>query len=483
MLITPRAVFHCASLLFLLQFASCSHEKKTLPAATQSEAELACPLSEIAIPISYKVSVIEEAINTKIKGTFFESWIKLDKEGDSLYLALTRTQPVKLKWNFPVLEMEIPLNLKGNAVIRFKGLKIKNSTPVEAEVIVHLFTKVDLAKDWQLQLHSEIKKIDWRKSPQLKISILKINIEKPVNDLILKNRKVLTGILDEELSRALNLRKAIISVWQDIQKPVLINKKYENVWLKAEGKSLQAAWVTGNTEDITLGALFTTNSFFAMGAMPDTVNMPELPAYEKMQNEKKGINLFIKAAIPFDKANEILGKQILDKKITASGYSTTIRAFSLYGTEKGVAAKIKTEGDFTGDIIIHGTPLFIAASKRFAIKDPDFDLSTEDNIAKTADWLFHSNLIDLMKEKITLNLDSLLKALPNTIETAIENAKVGSKLNLDVESLETGLYNDSILITKNNIQFIIEAKGNIAIELEKKLILQDKSRVVIGTKK
>jgi hypothetical protein len=103
-----------------------------------------------------------------------------------------------------------------------------------------------------------------------------------------------------------------------------------------------------------------------------------------------------------------------------------------------------------------------------------YDLSTEEALLNTADWMLHDQLILLLADTVKKDISEELNGLPQLIEQGIERGKSGEKMTLTVDSLSVTSY--SSLITRQNIQWIFRARGKAGISLDRKILEGKKSK-------
>src|SRR5687767_9610047 len=221
--------------------SSCERVRPEAPPHTTLDSTLRTPQSLLRIPIQYDVAKLEAMTNSRILGTFIDEKILINDKGDSLHLQIEKRGPILLSWKSPTLHCSFPLKVSGKYFKRIgKNRTLKNNEPVDMEIVLHLSTRLGLDKDWQLKTNSTLEEISWVREPKLKVLGMKFNLRKQVENAIKKNKTKLIAKLDQTIPPLLNTRKAIEKLWLDIQKPIRINKKGVQVWLKVYGENMAA---------------------------------------------------------------------------------------------------------------------------------------------------------------------------------------------------------------------------------------------------
>jgi hypothetical protein len=460
-------------LLFACCLAGCERIKPEPPPATTRDTELLLPLSTVNLPVYYHLDSLAATLNGKMKGTFIQQWIKLNDRGDSLYLEIERTHPVIIKWKKEKLTFAFPVSVKGKFIKRVAGIKVKNATPVAMEMVLHLTTNVLINKDWNLLTQTELQRIVWIKDPFLKIAMVRINLRKIVEQTILSNREALSGKMDLILRDRLATRTVIEKLWNDIQKPIRINKKGAEVWLKPTAQDLQAR-VTQRGNFIVLE----TELKAYVRTVLETQEMPAtntvLPPYKAKKTDTDSLTLYVLARLPFRTINSLLKKELDNHTFTAQGYSTTIKDVDVYGTEEGIAIRLQLRGDVDGRVYMRGVLAYDTVKAVFFVQKFNFDVDSQNSLVNSADWLLHDNMLEIVNEKLTIHTQSWIDQLPGLIEKGVENGRSGDKINLQVAALDVKPL--QIIVTKNDVQVVLKATGQATIGLHQKVFKGKKKK-------
>ena len=460
-------------LLLVCCLAGCDRIKPVPPPATTRDTELLLPLSTVNLPVYYHLDSLAATLNSKMKGTFIQQWIRLNDHGDSLYLEIARTHPVAIEWKDEKLAFAFPVSVKGKFIKRVAGFKVKNATPVAMEMVLHLATNVLINKDWNLLTQTDLQRIVWVKDPFIKIAMMRINLRKIVEQTILSNREALSGKMDQVLHDRLATRKVIEKLWNDIQKPIRINKKGTEVWLKPTAQDLQARVARrGNFIVLETELKAYVRTVLETQEMPATNTV--LPPYKAKKTDTDSLTLYVLAKLPFRTINSLLSKELRNHTFAAQGYATTIKDLDVYGTEEGIAIRLQLRGDVDGQVYLRGVLAYDTVKAVFFVQKFNFDVDSENSLVNSADWLLHDNMLEIINEKLTIHTQQWIDQLPGLIEKGVENGRSGDKINLQVDALD--VKPQQIMITKNDVQVILKATGKAAIGLQQKVFKGKKKK-------
>ncbi|HTJ49740.1 MAG TPA: DUF4403 family protein [Cyclobacteriaceae bacterium] len=474
-MIARTASFSFIVLMMLMLLNACERIRPKPPQATNIDSTLTIPLSTINIPIDYEVAKLEEMINTKIKGVFLDQWLKLNNKGDSLYLQLEKRSDIKLSWDKKTLSYSLPLNVSAKFKKSIAGIRLKNSEPIKTQLTLYVSSQIELDNRWNLKTKSTIKKINWISDPQLNLAFIKVNLRKIVENMIEKNEDKLLSKLDNALGNVVDMRKVVSKIWMDLQKPIRINKKGLQIWLKAEAQNMSARFVDKDPELITLEVEL--KAFVQTILEHETVPASNaiLPPFKRKDNDSTGLTIFVLSKIPFEVVNEILNRELDGKALAAKGYSTTIKKIDVYGTAKGLAIKLKVRGDLDGQLYVTATPGYDTLKARLFANHFSFDIDSENALLNSADWLLHDDALDTIKKVLVVDLKPYVDALPFLIVQAVDRGKVGEKIDLTIDELD--LKPLQYIITKRNFQIMFEAEGKASISLKAKVFAGKKEKV------
>ncbi len=442
------------------------------PTATTLDTTLVAPLSELVLPVNFKVEELSTILNTVISGKFFDAPLTINKRGDILNLEITKSAPLKIKWQMPYLTMEVPLHLEGVGDVKIGRRRISNQDAIKGDLILTLQSRIDISTDWKLKTNSTIKKITWIKEPVLNILFVKLNLRDKVDAILKLKEKELLSNLDEQIGEKILLKKAIEKIWHDIQKPIRVNKKEINVWIQNRAESIEAKMLNKGDSVISIQVICEAHSFVLLDSTKTIAHNEILPAYKEAEKEAdEHLKLYITGKIPFPLINKHLNTKKDKFKTTNLAYTLLIKEIELYGIENAIAAKVKVRGTFNGDIYLTGKIAFDTSSQSLCVKDFNYDVNTKNTLLKSANWVFGSDLPQMIGSRLVLPLDSAISKVPTLMIEGIEKSKVGNKLDAGIKINTVHLY--KTIVTNKDVQYIIAIDANAHIQLERSAFNQN----------
>ncbi|HEY3406121.1 MAG TPA: DUF4403 family protein [Ohtaekwangia sp.] len=459
-----------------LWLITCKPITPEAPARTQLDSTLVPPLSELNVPVYYPINELEAMVNEKLNARIIEAKLAISQKDDSLFLSIARFKPVTIVYNGDRgISYSIPLQIEGNIRSKVMGIKVQNKTPISAKVIISLYSDLYLDKRWDLTPKTRIEKIEWVEDPKINIAGVKINLKPTIEKALLNNEEKITQKLDESARNILKIRKAVEQVWTSIQKPIRINKKVVPVWLKADISKMEGSLLRRSRDTLMIEIGLTATLSTELDSAVATSKPKPLPPLRQLQKTDGGLNTYLLATIPFDKLNTVLAQVTDTMKFNFKGRSARIESSEVYGTSDGLAIKINLRGDVRADVYLRGSVGFDSVSQKLVIENFGFDVNSEHSLLQAADWLAHDEIIDRLQPYMSLPLENLFTTIPDLITRGIKKGKLGEKIDVRFEDFIVSFY--GYLITTDNIQVILAAKGKANIGLQKKIFEKKKKPV------
>lgn len=457
--------FHLYILLALL-IQACSDSKTTFetPVSTNIDSTLTQPLSTLYVPITYEVRGIENLINQKLHGTFLKKKIEVEDRKAEFYLEITKTSRISIHWSAPRLYLRVPLKIAGSFTKKVIGLTLKNNDPVETEVILFMHSDLGFNPNWKLAPQTHLDSIQWITEPKLPVGFVEINLKNQLEKFIANNQEGLMLKLDEVLAELTNFDQTVQKLWTDIQKPIRINKKEKEVWLKILAKDMQAEFV--RTPPSELSVIVRLKSYLFAGTdISRFVDMTtRIPSYRKSRIQNDSLDIYIHASVALREIQDFAHDHITGKTFEYGGYKVEIASVDLFGTDDKIIVSPKITGDVEAAIYLQGKPSFDQASKTLRIDTFNYQVETKNTLLSMTNNMLYQDIIDYLMPRLVMELNEELSMLPEIINNAIAHSNVGEKINLHFSALDVSLHN--YYISQSDFQVILQVKGKADISLK-----------------
>jgi hypothetical protein len=473
------------SLFFLLAIIGLVSAWWALPSCTEKEQEEAIHLpnqseqgiqhrlSSVYIPISYELQKLETLVNQKIKGTFLKKKIKVEERKAELYLEFTRTDRIRLKWNKQTLRYEVPMTVTGYFKKKTVGITIKNQKAIEARVIVTLASTLDFDENWQLKAQTELIHLEWKEEPQLNLAFISLNLRGTIENYLTKNDKDLLASLDKAIVEVLPLQKVVFKLWEDIQKPILINRQTKSVWLKSVATDMQAEFVPMGRDKIGLGVRLQSFVFAGTDTLEFIPSNGIPPLNKKVKLSSDSLDIYILASLKLEEINRFLNQTVLNKPMEYAGYSANLDSIVVYGSGEQLVVTTRIRGDINATLHMAGLPVYDPGTKAISIDQFDYQVLTKNVVMKMANNYFYEELLEYFRSYLNLPLEKEITALPEIISGGIDRSNVGQKIEVNFSQLTVQLIEHKI--TASEIQLLLRAQGAANMHLHQKAFAKKKS--------
>lgn len=434
-----------------------------LPLTDSATVEL--PLSTFNLPVTYELANFEQWINNVIKGKFFETVINpLNDERDEAKLMLTKAGNISLRANGKELFCTIPMQAEIVLTKSRMGKGLTQSAePVIALVNVQLSTPVSLEKDWNVVTNFHIRKLEWVKEPVFRIGPFKKNLKRKITKWVEENETSLTNILDKEINNTVSMRKPIEKVWNDLQKPMLINRKKQLLWLKFSCTSIEGNILLAPTSIVCQTKVVATTKMIT-----DTTGLPEvsaLPPYKLLKDAIPHSDIHLYAFTSFEDINEQLNHHLKGRSFKAEGYTLDIKTVRAYASQAGISVEVKTGNDINAKLVASGNLEFDAVNLELVVRDFDYTVSSNNAFVTAGDMLLHNQVKDTIASQLVVGLRSLIDTVPKLVENAIAKGKKGDKLELNFDEL--AVHDCEISVGAEGIHIILHAEAKADVRLKK----------------
>ncbi len=465
--------------LIILAFAttqSCKKIEPLAPARIQLDSTLTVPVTELTVPVYFPVKELENMANEKLNNKIIEAKLNVGQKSDTLYLSISRFQPIRMTYDGDRgITYALPVQIEGLFHSKVLGIDIHNKEAVRAQVIITLFSDLYLDDYWNLAPQTQLKKIEWVEEPKLNVAGIKINLKPQIEKLLDSNKQKIVDKLDESAKEMIKIRPAIEKLWGDIQKPIRINKKVVPVWLKSDAIDMDGILLPRSADTLMIQASIKANLRTVLDSAASIKKPDPLPKLKRQTKGDAGLDAYALAVIPFSVVNQVITQVTDTMKLEFGGHSVRIKSSEVYGTQEGIAIRISLAGDLNADLYLRGTIAFDTVEQKLIIDNFGYDVNTESSLLNAANWFAHDQLVEKLKPYLSIPMESTFSVIPELITKGIEKGKLGKKIDIHFEEFDVNIH--QYLITTDNIQIILSAKGKADVELQKGLFNKKKKPV------
>lgn len=450
------------TLVFGLTLA-CKKVKPQPPPAEAFDPPIPPARSFLAGPITFSLKALEDKINEALKPELVRPDMMKGKKGAGYNLRVYRTGRVRIKYANNQVSFSAPLEVWIDNPIRLN--KKKHSKNALCALAVDFQSPLQVATNWRLSTKARFVNYTWIEKPKIRILGIKIGVTKLVENLIEKQRPEIEAVIDKAVHNELRLDRQIRPIWKSLQKPLLLAKKPDTLWLVPTPFSVAVGEVTGNAQTLTvpIRVAFYTRTVFGSRPRVDTNDV--LPRLRKAQDIRQTSDLRVLSFIPYTDINRVLTKSLQGHNLDLAGGFVKINKATVYGGQQALIIRTDVGGAVKGTLYFRGQPAYDTLTHTLKVKNIDFDVETEERLLATADWLLHDRLKDTLARALHVPLRDQVLKLPMLIDRAFENSKTGVKNDLDILSFR--FVPQRIAIRPDGIQTLLKVETNVRLDVKK----------------
>ncbi len=363
--------------------------------------------SLVEVPISMKVSDIENALNAKYTDVVFED-NNFDSGGYGVFaIKVQKLENFKItgKESTNILESYAVLksHIKGVAKIDFFGMTLDKNIDQFISLKVWLASKLEVLPHWEAKTQTDLVKYEWIDEPVLDFGLLQLPMADIANSMIRSQKKEFLQKFDDQLAKYIDIKKPISDAWNIFQQPQMISEwEGDKVYLQMQGQKIGLTPLVFIQNKLNTGVQVQCN---AQGSVRQKTNfLPNpLPNYNPI--EKIGNFTQISAigkverTLVIEKCKKIFGTQ----EFTYKKYSAKIKDINLtpHPQKKDVwVITLDMLGSVNGKVIVEGIPVYDPKDKQIEIKKLQYRIEGDSDFPKFAEWLFKSKIKNQIRKAI-----------------------------------------------------------------------------------
>jgi hypothetical protein len=262
-------------------------------------------------------------------------------------------------------------------------------------------------------------------------------VRKAGEDFLLKG----TGQFDERLKIVTDIEPRAKEVWAQIQEPIFLDK---GIWFLLQPRSMSVGQIHLNPlRPQTVETVFQMTAYpeILFGPKPST-QKSSLPPLSRFEEGPGGFYAVSNLLISYPEAGQLIRdlhtgiighvfKETGDRKLKITG-------LRFYGSGGKVVVEVELQynpivnlsdkpAEMTAYLV--GTLHYFPKSRMFELPDLDFDVKTGDLLVQVAEWIFKSDIRNLLRQKARIPVGPKLDDLKQKLSDAL-NRPLGDRLHL-----------------------------------------------------
>jgi hypothetical protein len=454
-------------LSFILLFTfSCKSYKAVAPEEKYIPFTIYPEISEVNIPVEVSIPGMERSINNMITGLLYEDNDLENNGGDDLMLKVWKQDKITIdvKQNNVFYNIPLKLWIKAGFKIDKFGIKFSQYNEGECALTLKFKSKVGLDSLWRVTTSTEANGYDWITKPTIKIGTFDMPITFLANQILKSQQGRIAGIIDKQAAAHLDIKKYVEEAWNKIQQPLKISQKPE-AWLSLKPVQATMTPFDGKTGKISSSIGLQAFAQSAIGPKP----VPNLTPLSTLKVMDKTINQFsisLISDISYDFATEMAKNNLVGQTYTFKNgkYKIEVKDLKIYGSGPKLVIDVLVDGSLKGNVYLSGIPKYNAEKSLLTLDQFDYDLSTKNQLLKSADWLSHANFVKKIEPYFQYSLEKDINKSKEMIQKAITQNHISK--NVILNGSITDLLPKEVIITPETIKTVVNAKGLLEVKID-----------------
>ncbi len=422
--------------------------------------------STINIPIQVPMAQLENKINGAINGLLYEDSSMKDNGNDNLMIKVWKRSDISIQAEGELFKINVPLKVWARAALDLSeyGLNIGDTKETNFELNLNFITKIGVGEDWQVVSQTSGNGFEWIKKPKIKIGFFEISVASFLGDVIDHQQEEVSNMLDQQISRELDIKKHVQKAWNQMQDPMLVSKEHD-AWMKITPQDVKLTGLYGQGGVVKANIGITGTTATHVGGRPAKAAYEPLAQLQVSDQVNNDFTIGLIGEITHERAKQLLAENFVNKTLTFNNEKkeVTITSIDLYGSGENIVIQAGLKGDIDGVIYLSGQPYYNEEDQTLSIGNLDYDLNTKNRLAKTASWFAKSRFLKQMEDAFKLPLGKEIEEAKNMIRNNFDHQKIGEGIFLDGKLRDFSP--SEVYITPQSIVAVILATGQAEINI------------------
>jgi hypothetical protein len=360
----------------------------------------------------------------------------------------------------------------GGILIGVAGDSIDVSLPVAVSLSYGIFETPAISTALRFRIIPRVS-AEWRLEPTVTYTGLTDNVpdQLKLGPLILRPRSVLDGLMEPlqrrlsaqvtgKLNEKLNLKAAVAKVWTESQKPVCLDRE-RKAWLVLRPREVLLYPILARHDQLKLAVGLKCFAEIVIGPAPAAPVPVPLPPLTLAATPDKKFAVAVNSDLFYKDLLQVAAPLLLGKVFSHDGRSVTVKGIDVYGNGDALVVKVDTAGALDGTIYLTCKPVFDRRTNKLSVDNVEFDLQTRDLLVRSADWLLHSRIREMMQEKLNLDLTSRLAQAQQLAGNSL--ARVRLNENIYLTGKLTALRLTDLIVQRDRLSLQVYGEGETEI--------------------
>lgn len=266
--------------------------------------------------------------------------------------------------------------------------------------------------------------------------------------------------IDRIVHERTEAKKRAETVWQKLQEPFEVAP---DQWLTFHPREARVSPITSNgTLVVQTSVNLVMEPRIVNGRRPEEVTIP-LPPLQLAPLPLEGFQLALPITVDYGRINQRLEQDMVGQEFrTPVGDTVRVEGVQLYGSGDKLILALRVSGGVNGTLYTTGTPVFDESRGVLKFIDLDFTMDTRNVLVRSANWMFHQNILSSLRSEAVIDLSGQLQMLRSRLTTALTR-ELGPDARLEGEVMS--LRPRGVYPTAGGVEVHIIAEGAMWVNL------------------
>ncbi len=426
------------------------------------------PISDVVVPITIPMEVLETSLEASIPQVFVEEKGRALEGGFVLTAKIARSGPLSLGSRGGALELTLPVS----AQIEVTPPRSKRALEVDGALALTAKVALSLGADWGLRSRTTLR-YTWTKAPVLQVGPLKVEVERYLRARLDEQLVTVAARVDERLRQRDPVRARLEATWAALHEPMPARGRIP-AWISIQPVALMSGDPRIARDGVHLDAGLRGRLRLVLGEAPAAFALTPLPPRVAPDGDG-GISLQIPVALDWETLSAMMTEKVaaraqtLDVPGTDEAAQLTVSRVLLYPSGEAVVAALdyqldgpSTPLDGGGRLYLSGVPTLDTGAQELRLTRLEAAIETDVDAVGAVGWLMEAGGIAALEERMRLPLGERLEDARAELETALGEAN-GKKamLQADIQSLSLR----EVVPTEDALVVTLIAEGTAEIAL------------------
>lgn len=425
--------------------------------------ELEHATSSLTFPLDFPIRDLSKLINRSLPKVLLDDTLNIKKG----YVTL-KVEPigkVLLASYSNNLDVSIPMKVTVGVQKKVLGMKLKK--PIKVKLRADMNTQLAVDENWNLSASCRIQEIHWIEPPKVKVLGVAINLQKPVDKKLKAQAPVIEDAVCNAVQKLVPLKKQVNKIWGLLGNTHRVSKKPIDIWLTSQPSFLSAHFSKDVTDTLRV-IVHTESDLYITPQKGINSQRPPLPknAQIALEDENK-LDVKVDVFLPYEQVNEILRSKLDGKKFSYQGAAVQLTHFKVNTAREKLHLQFDVTGTVEAQINAYALPK-LDADHSLVIDEIEYDISSDNQLVNLAKWIADNRLTEFLVAHSTIPLSQVLDELDIKIMEALNQSKVGGKVNVDLDF--SNISSNELVFSDEGLQWIFDVDGNAHAYLTEHLV-------------